>query len=420
MTTVVIEAFGTRGDVAPLTGLGAGLKSRLGAHVVIAAQQTYQAMVTDASLEFRQLPHDTESETRSSTFGQGLVDGARMRPDKNALAEMRDQLSGVGEAMAAAAHDADLVLFEGPVGSLLSAHVAEALEVDSALVHLQPATPTGTFAPPALGTRSFGGLGNRLVWRLAASGAKVFDPLVDGLRAELGLPTKTRKALRRSMNSWSTLYGFSEAVLPAPADWPANTHICGYWWPTEAAFTPEPELVAFLDAGEPPVFVGLGSTATAHGESVSAIVVEALRSSGRRGIVQRGWANLDAGSSDDILTIDDVPHSWLFPRVGAAIHHCGAGTTAATLRAGIPTIPVPGIMDQPFWAERLHRLGVASNPLPRHSLSADGLTAALSDLTEQHEIRSKEIAARLATEDGIRAAASVVERLLNSDSNVLR
>lgn len=413
MTTITIVAFGTRGDVAPLTGLGAGLRDRLGVHVAIAAQQPYESLITRAGLEFRPLPHDTEAETRSSEFGQALVDGAKMRPSKEALAEMREQLSGVGEAMAEAGSDADFMLFEGPVGSLLGPHVAEALHVDAGLAHLQPASPTGDFAPPALGTRSFGRVGNRAVWRLATSGEKVFAPLTDALRTSLDLAPVSRKTLNRNRMQWPTWYGFSENVVARPADWPATARLCGYWLPAPTDFTPSRELTDFLDAGEPPVFVGLGSTATAHGAELSTIIVEALRKSGRRAIVQRGWAGLDVGDSDDLLTVGEVPHTWLFPKVTAAVHHCGAGTTAAALHAGIPSIPVPGIMDQPFWAARLHKLGVAAGPVPRHSVSADLLAGAIDSLTDQHMTRCAQVAGQLGAEDGVGTAVAHIERMLD-------
>ena len=119
MTRIVIQAFGTRGDVAPLTGLGGRLRQDLGVDVAIAAQHPYEEMITEADLEFRLLPNDTEQATRDSDYGQALVDGARIHPSKAALAAMRDDLAGVGSAMADASRDADLLLLEGPVDPLL-------------------------------------------------------------------------------------------------------------------------------------------------------------------------------------------------------------------------------------------------------------------------------------------------------------
>ena len=179
MTRIVIQAFGTVGDVAPLTGLGLRVRNDLGVDVAIAAQHPYETMITEAGLEFRLLPRDTEQDTRDSDYGQALIDGSRLRPSKTVLAAMRDDLTGVGEAMADTSRDADLLLLEGPVGALLGYHVAEALDIPSLGVSFQPASPTAELAPPPLTSRSFGRLGNRLAWHIAGGmGEKIYTCLL--------------------------------------------------------------------------------------------------------------------------------------------------------------------------------------------------------------------------------------------------
>lgn len=408
MTRIVIVAYGTRGDVAPLTGLGARLRDRLGADVSIAAQHPYDELVTAAGLQYRYLPGDTEADTRSSSYGQAVVDGARMRPSRDVLAQMRDDLTGVGEAMAAAASDADLLLLEGPIGSLLGYHVAEALDVPSMGAFLQPVSATAEFAPPALTARSFGRLGNRLAWRLGDLGERVYAPLIDSLRKDLGLARSPYR--RRRAATWPILYGFSRHVVPRPADWRDGLHVTGYWWPADPpAWEPPAELLDFLRSGPAPVFVGLGSTATADGARLSELIASALRQVGMRGIVQSGWAGLH-GDGADLLTVDDVPHAWLFPQVAAVVHHGGAGTTAAALRAGVPSVPVTGIMDQPFWARRLHAVGVAPRALPRASLTVDGLAAAVRSVLAEprYAERAQRLSSLLGDEDGAAAACDVV------------
>ncbi|GAA3709602.1 glycosyltransferase [Gordonia hankookensis] len=416
MTTIVILAFGTRGDVAPLTGLATRLRDDLGVRVAIAAQQPYEQLIIDAGLDYRQLPGDTEQSTRDSTYGQAMVDGEKLRPSKQALAGMRDDLAGVGEAMATAAADADLLLCEGPVGSLLGWHVAEVADIPSAALFLQPSTPTGDFAPPALGTRSFGRWGNRTAWTMAAAGEKLFTPLIDDLRATLGLPKQSRRAYQhRRADTWPQLHGISSHVIPRPADWPTHAHLTGYWWPTETAdYTPPAALVEFLDDGPPPIYIGLGSTATTHGDRLSHIFADALAKTGHRGIIHRGWANLHGNNAPHIHAIDDVPHNWLLPKTAAAVHHCGAGTTAATLRAAIPSVAIPGIMDQPFWAHRLHQLGVSPPPLRRTTLTADDLAAAITTATTDpaYTDHARSISELLRAENGELAASRIIEQLL--------
>lgn len=416
MTRIMIVAFGTRGDVAPLTGLGTALRDRLGAEVIIAAQHPYRAMISAAGLGFRLLPKDTEQATRDSDYGQGLVDGARARPSKDVLVQMRQDLTGVGEAMAGACADADLLLMEGPVGSLLGYHVAEALDIPSMGVFLQPASPTAQFAPPVLTTRSFGGWANRLIWQAGGIGEKVYTPLIDNLRRDLGLPVQSRRTYQqRRARTWPILYGYSRHVVPRPTDWRPGLEVTGYWWPADDPdWRPSAELTDFLAAGDPPVFVGLGSTATAHGERLSELFARALRKARVRAVIQSGWAQLRA-DGEGMLTIGDTPHHWLFPQLAAIVHHCGAGTTAAALRAGVPSVPVPGIVDQPFWGQRLHTLGAGTAPLRRISITEDELAAAVSSAVHEsrYRERAQHLSGRLVAEDEESVATEVISTYLD-------
>ncbi|MFJ7243192.1 glycosyltransferase [Kitasatospora sp. NPDC098652] len=207
-------------------------------------------------------------------------------------------------------------------------------------------------------------------------------------------------------------------MLPRPADWPSWARVAGYWWPARPdGWQPPADLVDFLRAGPPPVFIGFGSMAVGEGERLSGLVASAVERAGVRAVVQAGWAELDARSGD-VLTIGDVPHDWLFPRTAAVVHHAGAGTTAAGLRAGVPAVAVPVMADQPFWAARLHDLGVAPRPVPFQSLTAealgDAITACLTDPTHHH--RATALARGLATEDGTAPLLAHLDSLLGDPS----
>ena len=138
----------------------------------------------------------------------------------------------------------------------------------------------------------------------------------------------------------------------------------------------------------------------------------ANKRAGVRAVVQSGWAELGP-SGDDILVVGDLPHDWLFPRTAAVVHHAGAGTTGAGLRAGVPAVPVPVLVDQPFWADRLHRLGVAPHPLPLRELTADTLTDALRTCLDRPAFRDRaaELARRVRADDGPAGVLSVVSKL---------
>ncbi|MDQ3901833.1 MAG: hypothetical protein M3319_15790 [Actinomycetota bacterium] len=135
---------------------------------------------------------------------------------------------------------------------------------------------------------------------------------------------------------------------------------------------------------------------------------------GVRAIVQAGWAEVSV-AGDHVLQIGDVPHEWLFPRMAAVVHHAGAGTTAAALRAGLPAVTVPVIADQPFWANRVHRLGAGPTPVPFAELTAERLAAAIRAALDQprHRQRATGLARLINGEDGADAVLTRIRRLTN-------
>lgn len=415
MSRIVFLTFGTYGDVAPYVGLGAALREA-GHEVAIASQQPYEHLISGAGLDYRFLPKDTEQATRESATFQELIDGGRMKPSRAATRTMVDQMEGVGPAMAAAAEGAELLLACGPVGALFGYHIAAAMRIPSAALYLQPLARTGDFAPPVLTLRSFGTLGNRLVWRLGGLTERVYLEQVNEVRVSLGLRALRLAQFQGARDAeWPMLFGFSEHVVPRPRDWRAGLEITGYWWPPAAAdFAPPEDLAAFLAAGPPPVFVGFGSTASNRGAELSRLVIDAAARAGVRLILQSGWSGLASTGGDRVLNVGPLPYEWLFPQVAAVVHHAGAGTTAAGLRAGVPAVPIPGIMDQPFWAARLVDLGVAPGFVRRRNLTVDWLAGALRAATTEprYRQRAQELSTALAQEDGAAAVVRFVERSL--------
>jgi UDP:flavonoid glycosyltransferase YjiC (YdhE family) len=180
-------------------------------------------------------------------------------------------------------------------------------------------------------------------------------------------------------------------------------------------------LTDFLAAGPAPVFVGLGSTVVTapRAEQLADIIARALRQAGARGVVQSGWAGLDV-VGDDVLTIGEAPHDWLLPQMAAVAHHCGAGTTAASLRAGVPTIALPGpVGDQPFWARRLNELGASAATITQRTLTVDKLADAIRAAVTDRQLRdrTRQLAGRIAGEDGATYVVATVENLLRQSTH---
>ena len=413
VSTIAIPAFGPCGDVAPYTGLGLRLQEA-GHRVIIAAMQAQAPLVTDVGLEYRWLPRDVEDETRRSANAQRILESERVWPSRRMLRDMVDDMRDVAFAVADAARDADLLLI--PVtASLFGFHIAEGLGIPGIGVFLQPLAPTGDFPPSILGIRSYGREGNRALARLVAMGEMPYMSLINDVRELFGLPPTTPRAhVQNRLNQWTVLHGFSRTVVPRPSDWRAGLEVVGYWWPpARRDWRPAPELVDFLAAGPPPVYVGLGSTATVRGEQYSEVISAALRRAQVRGVVHAGWARLHC-SGDDVITIDDTPHEWLFPQMSAVVHHGGAGTTARGLYAGVPAVPIPGIMDQPFWAKRLQLLGVAPGAIRRSDLNAGRLASLITAAVEdrRYAVCAQAISTRLRDEDGARRVVDVVDGFL--------
>lgn len=417
MSRIVLLAFGTYGDVAPYVGLGVRLHEA-GHDVAIASQQPYEGLITGHGLEYRFLPKDTEKATRESAHAQALIDGDRMRPSKEMTKQMVADMDGVGPAMAQASTGADALLACGPVGTMFGYHIAEAMQIPSAALHLQPLAPTREFAPPVLTLKSFGGPGNKLAWRLGSMGERIYLKQVNQVRTELGLPAVKLGDFQGQRNAtWPMLFGFSEHVVPRPRDWGDRIQITGYWWPpAQPDFSPPEELLRFLAAGPPPVFVGFGSTATDKGAELGKTIVAAAEAADVRVVMQSGWAQLGDLDSDRAITVGPVPYDWMFPHVAAVVHHAGAGTTAATLRAGVPSVPVPGIMDQPYWSQRLVDLGAAPSYRRRPRLTiawlAEAIRAAVND--PRYVGHARRLASALHGEDGAGATVDAIERLLTA------
>jgi sterol 3beta-glucosyltransferase len=214
------------------------------------------------------------------------------------------------------------------------------------------------------------------------------------------------------------LHGFSRHVVPQPSDWPKTASTTGYWFLDESdGWSPPAELEAFLEAGPPPVYVGFGSMAGRDPRRLTEAVISALQQAGVRGILATGWGGLKAGVLPKaILQIDQIPHAWLFPRMAALVHHGGAGTTAAALRAGRPSVFVPFFGDQHFWGWRVHTLGAGSQPIPQKKLTVEKLATAIEDVTSNPAIRSKaeDLGGKIRSEDGIGNAVKVIERIMKS------
>jgi sterol 3beta-glucosyltransferase len=416
MSTVAIAAVGSRGDVAPLAGVGVALQ-KAGHRVVVAAYTPFAGLITECGLEFRELPADFTpgSDHADATSRETLAAIFTPRGVRKTGQLILDALSDI---------PADILLLS-PMSELAGHPLAEAKGIPSLGVRLQPLSATAAYPPTVLGAWSMGAVGNRTAADTAGWAIdRLYGGVVSGFRRDLGLPKISARALRRrrTQANWPILHGYSPSILPRPADWRADLQVVGYWWPPPTpGWQPPQALTDFLAAGPAPVFIGLGSTVITapRAEQLAVIIAGALGQAGMRGVVQAGWAGLEV-SGDGVLTIGEAPHHWLFPQMAAVAHHCGAGTTAAALRSGVPTIALPGpVGDQPFWARRLHDLGASAATIPQRALTADKLADAIRTAVADRQLSedTKQLAALIAGEDGSARVVATVENLLHQSTH---
>lgn len=380
MTRVAIAVIGTRGDVAPLVGVGVRLREA-GHEAVMAAPEPFAGEIERSGLEFRAMGGDVRTSEVAGASPLTLVMTAVAPRTIRAMGTM---------VLDTLRHEPADVLLLSPFAEFGGHQLAEAKGIPSIGVRLQPLSTTAEHPPSVLGSWSAGRVGNRMAGRASTAAVdRMYGRAITELRGRLGLPTVKATVLRRRRTKarWRILHGYSPAVVSRPTDWRQGLDVVGYWWPhRDPGWRPPSQLVNFLDAGPPPVFLGFGSLMTSDKTAarLSGLALAALRTAGVRGIVQAGWANLDA-SGDDVLTIGEVPHDWLFPKTAAVVHACGAGTTAAGLRAGVPAVAVPVHGEQLFWARRLHDLGASAATVPYWKLNAerlaDAIHTALTDTT---------------------------------------
>lgn len=415
---LTIVTAGSRGDAQPYVALGCGFR-RAGFDVTVATHEEFRGFVEAHGLRFRPIAGDPRELVHSEAGQRWLASG------KNVFAFIRE-LRRLGEPyidrmladFAAVADEAD-VLVCAPL-TVPAWHAAERRGIPTMMAMLQPFTPTRAFpamgAPPRLG---LGGWGNLATHHLAQQ--LLWQPIKGRVnrwrRDTLGLPDEWRLGPGSRMHAQGVpiLYGFSGRVVPRPADWPAHVHMTG-WWTLDApaGWQPPPSLARFLAEGPPPVYVGFGSMTPREAGALTDTVLRAAAQAGARVVMAHGWGGLGAGALPSwAMAIDEAPHAWLLPRMAAVVHHGGAGTTGAALRAGVPSVVVPLFADQPFWGERVRALGVGPAPIMRPALTIDRLARALDAALGDAAMRER--AARLGlllqAEDGVRAAVEIVERM---------
>lgn len=410
---LTILTVGSRGDVQPYIALGQGLQ-QAGFAVTLATHEPFKAFIQEHGLGFAPLAGDPRA-LLTSEQGQQLL-SARGNPVKimRRFAELAEPLiEGLLTDSLQACREAQAVLYALP--AYFGYHVADRLGLPSMGAYLQPVNRTGGFASIAF-PQSRSHLYNYLTHLLTEQIAwQPFRAVTNRWRREQGLEPEPLRGYfgRLQEQHYPMLYGYSPTVLPKPTDWGEWLHVTGYWFLEQQDWQPPRRLLAFLEKGPPPVYVGFGSMRDRRSADISRIVLQTLRRLDRRAVLLSGWGGLQpAELTADMLMIESAPHDWLFPHMAAVVHHGGAGTTAAGLRAGVPNVIVPFFADQGFWGRRVKTIGAGPAPVPIQRLDVDRLTEALVEALTTAEIRARaaQIGRQIQAEKGVSNAVQAVKQ----------
>ncbi|KAK5658750.1 hypothetical protein OQA88_1560 [Cercophora sp. LCS_1] len=457
---VVIQIVGSRGDVQPFVALGQVLRDTYGHRVRVATHPTFQGFVEENGLEFFSIGGDPAELMAFMVKNPGLMPGldalksGEIKKRREGIKAMlmgcwrscieagdglgppvMPQRVGGGEATeevwdAASAGGrpfvADAIIANPP--SFAHIHVAEKLGIPLHMMFTMPWSPTRAFPHPLASIESSN---TDVVMQNYMSYALVEMLTWQGLGDVINRFREKTLGLQPLSLIWApgllnrlrvpTTYCWSPALIPKPNDWGQEVTIAGFYFLNLASsYTPDPELAAFLAAGPPPVYIGFGSIVVDNPNFLTRTIFDAVSMSGVRALVSKGWGGLGAdavGIPDNVFMLGNVPHDWLFQHVSAVVHHGGAGTSAAGIKAGKPTVVVPFFGDQPFWGQMIAKAGAGPAPIPFKKLSVESLATAIGDaLKPETQARAMVLGARISDEQGADVGGKAFHQFLGLEN----
>ncbi len=418
---VTILAIGSRGDIQPCIALGAGLR-QAGYEVRLGAPKNFELTATHQGLEFYSIGPDSQEIMAREIGRKMMTTGNNGYAFLQALAKLvsgnsRDTLA----ASLKACEGTNAILYNS--FALMGAHIAEALSLPSAGAWIYPLNRTVVY--PSLDTHPLLQLGKTFNWFTHLAGEQMiqfaFRNIFREWRQMLDIPplpvTGFYEHLYRRQSPH--LYGYSQHIVPKPHDWAERFAVTGYWFLDHKDFLPPKELTHFIESGPAPVYIGFGSVVGEDPAKLTETVLGAATQSKQRIILAKGWGGLNLTDTNrqadkNIFVVDSVPHDWLFPRMKAIVHHGGAGTTAAALRAGVPSVIVPFSGDQPFWGERIRKLGLGAAPIHHARLSVNRLTTAIDSVANDLEMQKRAYAmgTKIRSEYGVARAVEAFQTVV--------
>ncbi len=420
MSRIILTTIGSFGDLHPKIAIAFELRKR-GHDVVFATHKEYQDKIEALGFEFHRMRPDNTALNDPEEMARmmDLKTGTEYVIKNWVCANLRETYTDLMDS----AKDADFIITgEGVVAARL---VAEKLGIPWAFAVLQPASFLSVYDPSVLPVlpflaklRGLGSIANRGIIQLSKVMSKSWAEPIHQLRHELGLPPLAGNPfIDDKYSPYLVLAVFSSAFAKPQPDWAANTAITGFTFydGSEGGADLTSELEQFLDAGEPPIVFTLGSAAVMAPGRFYQESIQAAKHLNRRAVLLIGKNASPENLSDDIIAVNYVPYSQIFPRACVIVHQGGIGTTAQALRAGRPTLVMPYSHDQPDNAARVERLGT-SRTISRKHYTAVRVARQLRDLLENPNYAAKaaEIGRIIQAEKGVGVACNAIEKQLQA------
>ncbi|KAF7551808.1 hypothetical protein G7Z17_g4750 [Cylindrodendrum hubeiense] len=443
---IAIHIVGSRGDVQPFIPIAQLLSSPpFGHRVRICTHPVFKDFVESQGIEFFSIGGDPEALMAYMVKNPGLLpnrESVKAGDIGKRRKEMWDIIhgcwrscieagNGMGERVTAAkveaAEDlfiADAILANPP--SMAHIHCAEKLGIPLHMVFTMPWSPTEKFSHP-LASMTYGEADAAIANYLSFMMMELLTwqglgDLINKFRTQILhldpiSPLWGYQLLPRLRVPYSYLW--SQSLIPKPSDWGSHINVTGFSFLSLAnSYTPPPDLVEFLESGPPPIYIGFGSIVVDDPLALTQLIFDAVEISGVRAIISKGWGSVGGGDDipENVYLIGNCPHDWLFQRVAAVVHHGGAGTTAAGIAAGRPTVVVPFFGDQPFWGQMIARAGGGPSPVPFKEMTAESLATSIAfALKPEIQGAVQEMADRIAIEDGAGETAGDFQDHLGSN-----
>ncbi|KAL9072485.1 MAG: hypothetical protein Q9157_005069 [Trypethelium eluteriae] len=440
---VVIHVVGSRGDVQPFVALGKVLKETYGHRVRLATHPVFKDFVKQNGLDFFNITGDPAELMAFMVKNPGLMPGfdtlrsgdvgkrrkgiaSMLRGCWRSCIEAGDGMgldldSTIEEWMDSSSTSAmrgdpaerpfiaDAIIANPP--SFAHIHCAEKLGIPLHMMFTMPWSPTQAFPHPLANIQSSNAdahISNFMSYAL-----------VDMMTWQ-GLGDVINRFRHQSLGLEPISLMWGPALIPKPKDWRSHISISGFYFLNLATnYTPEADLREFLAAGSPPVYIGFGSIVVDDPNAMTELIFEAVKKTGQRALVSKGWGGFGAdefGIPEGVFMLGNVPHDWLFKHVSCVVHHGGAGTTAAGIAAGRPTVVVPFFGDQPFWGAMVNRGGAGPPPIPHKELTADNLAHAILQALEPSSLeKAAGLAEQVNSEKGSDNGAISFHQMLNVD-----